>query len=122
MGTAQQAVVAAMSQIGVPYVFGGETPKGQPHEGFDCSGLMQWSCGLNGTVIPRTSEAQWTLPHVASPALGDLILFDVPSDNQPQPAHVGMYLGPGQMIQAPHTGANVGLSGFPFPGGSVMGS
>lgn len=117
------AIAAAESQLGVQYVFGGESPKGSAHPGFDCSGLMQWSFEQAGMSIPRTTQTQWlVLPHVQTPGPGDLILFDVPSDGPPQPQHVGMYLGPNRMIEAPHTGTVVKYSPIPnIPGETIMG-
>jgi peptidoglycan DL-endopeptidase CwlO len=57
-GTAQgkKAVAEAETQIGVPYVWGGETPR----VGFDCSGLVQWAWGRAGISIPRTTETSST--------------------------------------------------------------
>ncbi len=108
------AIAAAESQLGVPYVFGGESPKGSAHPGFDCSGLMQWSYAQAGASIPRTTQTQWlVLPRVNTPSPGDLILFNVPADGPPQPQHVGMYLGPNRMIEAPHTGTVVKYSTIP---------
>ena len=110
-GTA--AVQAAVSQLGVPYVFGGE----QPGVGFDCSGLVQWAWAQAGVSIPRTTETQWpALPHVSLNALqpGDLLFYyNLDGDNQVD--HVVMYTGSGPygtdtVIQAPFTGSTVSYS------------
>ena len=104
------AVHAATSQLGVPYVWGGETPG----SGFDCSGLTQWSWSQAGASIPRTSESQWAgLTHVSLNSLqpGDLLFyFNLDGDNLVD--HVVMYVGSGPygadtIIAAPYTGANV---------------
>ena len=107
------AVQAAVSQLGVPYVFGGE----QPGVGFDCSGLVQWAWGQAGVSIPRTTETQWpALTHVSLDALepGDL-LFYYNLDGDDQVDHVVMYAGSGPygtdtVIQAPFTGSTVSYS------------
>jgi len=75
-GTAQgaRAVRYAKSQIGVPYVWGGETPG----RGFDCSGLVQWAWARAGIAIPRTTETQWPdMIHVTLTELqpGDLLFY-----------------------------------------------
>lgn len=106
-----KAVTAALSQVLVPYHFGGETPG----VGFDCSGLTQWAWGQAGVSIPRTAAAQWhSLTHVPLTALepGDLLFyFNLDGDHQVD--HVVMYLGAGPygkqtIIAAPHTGSFVG--------------
>ena len=107
------AVQAAVSQLGVPYVFGGE----QPGVGFDCSGLVQWAWGRAGVSIPRTTETEWpALTHVSLDALqpGDL-LFYYNLDSDSQVDHVVMYAGSGPygtdtVIQAPFTGSTVSYS------------
>ena len=104
------AVQAAVSQLGVPYVWGGETPG----VGFDCSGLVQWAWQQAGVSIPRTTETEWpALPHVPLTALqpGDL-LFYFNLDGDGQVDHVVMYTGSGPygtdtVIQAPFTGSTV---------------
>jgi cell wall-associated NlpC family hydrolase len=104
-----QAVQAALSQLGVPYVWGGETPG----VGFDCSGLTQWAWSQAQVSIPRTSGAQWSGLHpvpLTSLQPGDLIF----SEGTP-PGHVVMYVGSGPygsetVIQAPHTGAVVSFT------------
>jgi cell wall-associated NlpC family hydrolase len=107
------AVQAAESQLGLPYVWGGE----QPGVGFDCSGLVQWAWGQVGVTIPRTTETQWpALHHVPLAALqpGDL-LFYFNLDGDSQVDHVVMYTGSGPygtntVIQAPFTGSTVSYS------------
>jgi len=104
------AVAAAESQLGVPYVWGGETPGG----GFDCSGLTQWSWRQAGFNIPRVAALQAAaIPHVPLTALepGDL-LFYYNLDGDHQIDHVVMYVGSGPygsqtIIQAPYTGSTV---------------
>lgn len=97
---AQAAVNAAESQLGVPYVWGGDTPG----VGFDCSGLTMWSWGQAGVSMPHFAAAQYAMfPHVTRSELepGDLVFFyqDI--------SHVGMYIGNGMMIDAPYTGTVV---------------
>jgi cell wall-associated NlpC family hydrolase len=112
-GAGMAAVQAAVSQLGVPYVFGGE----QPGVGFDCSGLVQWAWAQAGVSIPRTTETQWpALQHVSLDALepGDL-LFYYNLDGDSQVDHVVMYTGSGPygtdtVIQAPFTGSTVSYS------------
>jgi cell wall-associated NlpC family hydrolase len=114
-GSAQgmAALRAAESQIGVPYVWGGETPG----VGFDCSGLVQWAWAKAGFTIPRTTQSQYpALHHVALNALqpGDL-LFYYNLDGDHQIDHVVMYAGSGPwgtdtIIAAAHTGTNVSLA------------
>ncbi len=107
------AVKYAESQIGVPYVWGGETPG----VGFDCSGLVQWAWGKTGISIPRTTETQWpSLLHVSLTDLqpGDL-LFYYNLDGDDEVDHVVMYVGSGPWgvdttIAAPYTGTNVSLA------------
>ncbi len=106
----QIAAQRAISQIGVPYVWGG-TAAGV---GFDCSGLVQWAWAQAGKSIPRVTQSQWArLPHVPLSALqpGDL-LFYYNLDHDHQVDHVTMYLGSGPYgtttsVHAPHTGALV---------------
>jgi cell wall-associated NlpC family hydrolase len=118
---AAAAVRYALGQVGTPYRFGGETPG----VGFDCSGLTQAAYAAAGIAIPRTSEAQWAaLPHVPLDALepGDLVFFE-PGEFVPGlPGHVGIYLGGGEMVDAPHTGAVVRidrLADWPEPFGAA---
>jgi len=112
-GGSAAAVSAAESQLGVPYVFGGESPG----VGFDCSGLTQWAWAQAGVTIPRTAASQWdALPHVSLDSLepGDLLFYyNLDGDNTVD--HVVMYIGSGPygsqtIIQAPYTGTTVSYS------------
>ncbi len=98
------AIEAAESQLGVPYVWGGETPG----VGFDCSGLVQWSWAQAGVSLPRTSGAQFaatTQIPLADIEPGDLLFYG-PDGSE----HVAMYVGGGTMIEAPETGQDVHLT------------
>jgi len=97
-GGAATALAAAESQIGVPYVWGGESPG----HGFDCSGLIQWSWRQAGVDLPRTAAAQYdAIAHVSLSDLqpGDLLFWGGGGIS-----HVGMYVGGGDIINAPETG------------------
>ena len=115
------AVGFALAQIGTPYRWGGEIPG----VGFDCSGLTQAAWAAAGIAIPRTSEAQWSgLPHVPLDALapGDLLFFDPGELMAGLPGHVGIYIGSGEMVDAPHAGATVrieNLADWPTPLGAA---
>ncbi|GAA1968970.1 C40 family peptidase [Kitasatospora viridis] len=96
-GYAGNAVAAALSRLGDSYVWGatGSTT-------FDCSGLMQWSYSQAGVSLPRTSQEQATVgtavPSLAQAQPGDLVIYGADAH------HVGMYIGNGQVVHAPHTG------------------
>ncbi len=96
------AVQAALSQIGVPYVFGGASPSA----GFDCSGLMYWAYAQAGIDINRPADYQRDdAIRISFEALqpGDLVFYGEP------PSHVGMYVGNEEIVNAPHTGEVVGV-------------
>jgi len=107
------AVRAAEREIGVNYVWGGETPG----VGFDCSGLVQWAWAQAGIQIPRTTESQW--PDLVHVTLNDLqpgdLLFYYNLDGDHAVDHVVMYVGSGPwgsstVIAAAHTGTQVSLA------------
>ena len=108
-----KAVQYAKSQIGVPYVWGGETAS----VGFDCSGLVQWAWAQAGITIPRTTESQYPdMIHVTLTQLqpGDL-LFYYNLDGDHVVDHVVMYVGTGPWgvdttIAAAHSGTTVSLA------------
>lgn len=98
-------VGAARSQIGTPYVWAGGNGGGPTLGGFDCSGLTQYAMKQGaGIDIPRVAEAQRVAADTISASQakpGDLVFFGIPA------YHVGVYIGGGKMIHAPHTGASV---------------
>jgi cell wall-associated NlpC family hydrolase len=94
-------VAIAMRYLGVPYVWGGESPSG-----FDCSGLVAYVYAQVGVSLPHYTGAQWSagVPVARSDLQpGDLVFFD-------GLGHVGIYIGGGQFIHAPHTGDVVKIS------------
>ncbi len=94
-----KAVLEAVKYVGVPYVWAGDGPSG-----FDCSGFVMYVLGKIGVTLPHSSLAQSTMGiAVATGQLqpGDLVFFYSPVH------HVGMYIGGGNMIDAPGTGAFV---------------
>jgi peptidoglycan DL-endopeptidase CwlO len=98
------AVAAAQTQLGVPYVWGGESPG----VGFDCSGLVQWAWRQAGVDLPRTSGEQFdaTTPvSIADLEPGDLLFYGPDGSD-----HVAMYVGGGMMIEAPETGQVVHIT------------
>ena len=100
-----QAASIALRYLGVPYVYGGASPS----PGFDCSGLVMYVYAQLGISLPHYTVAQWNATQpVSSPSPGDLVFFD-------GLGHVGIYIGNGQMVDAPHTGSVVridSISGF----------
>lgn len=102
-------VAAAKSQLGVPYVWGAESPG----HAFDCSGLTQWCYAQAGIAIPRTAATQHAFcqaRHVSVPVgnllPGDLVFF-VYGRLGGTVDHVAISVGGSRIIQAPHTGAVV---------------
>ena len=87
-------VAAAMSQLGVPYVWGGTTPG----VGLDCSGLTQYCYAQAGISIPRNSEDQ------ASAGRRVPLSEAKPGDILWRPGHVAIYAGGDEYIHEPHTG------------------
>jgi cell wall-associated NlpC family hydrolase len=93
-----KAVAFAYAQLGKPYQWGATGPGS-----YDCSGLAQAAWAAAGVNIPRTTYAQWAaLPHISTSALepGDLLYFD-------GVGHVAIYVGGGDIIDAPQTGMDV---------------
>lgn len=99
-------VAEAQKFLGTPYVWGGESPTG-----FDCSGLVQYVYGQLGISVPRTSEEQalagTPVASLADATPGDLVFFAGSDGTATSPGHVGIYIGGGMMIDAPHTGTEV---------------
>jgi cell wall-associated NlpC family hydrolase len=101
-GSGHSSVVAiAQRYLGVPYVWGGASPSG-----FDCSGLAMYCYAQVGISLSHGATDQQRASHpVSLSALqpGDLVFFGSASYSH----HVGIYVGGGSMIDAPHTGAVV---------------
>ena len=112
-GRGATALAFARKQLGKPYVFAAAGPNS-----YDCSGLVLAAWRAAGVTLPRTAAQQSRVGKVVSRAdlqPGDLVFFY----NAANPSHVGMYVGNGQIIHAPHTGTVVKyapLSSMPFVG------
>jgi cell wall-associated NlpC family hydrolase len=95
-----QVALDALAQIGVPYVWGGASPTG-----FDCSGLVMWLYAQHNVTLPHFAAAQFHAGPVwvtdqSQLRPGDLVFFH-------DLGHVGMYIGNGYVVHAPHTGSYV---------------
>ncbi len=91
----------AMRYLGVPYVWGGSSPRG-----FDCSGFVAYVFAQIGVSLPHSSYAMYNMGTPVSMSQlqpGDLVFFSGAS-------HMGIYIGGGQFIHAPHTGDVVKIS------------
>ena len=102
--TGDQAAVVALQQVGVPYRYGGTTPNG-----FDCSGLVQYSYSRVGKSVPRTTKALWKNAEPVSKdqmRAGDLLFFNIAG----KMSHVGMYIGDDRFVHAPSTGKVVSVA------------
>ncbi|MFJ1755556.1 NlpC/P60 family protein [Kitasatospora sp. NPDC088134] len=103
------AIWFAQGKLGIDYLWGGT---GQTWESgrFDCSGLTQAAFQSVGIELPRVANDQWySGPHPSRDQLrpGDLVFFANDLDDPRTIHHVGLYVGGGYMIDAPHTGAKV---------------
>jgi cell wall-associated NlpC family hydrolase len=101
-GGAAAAVAYARQQIGKPYQYAGTGPGS-----FDCSGLTMMAWAQGGVSMSHGSQSQYlSFPKVPISALqpGDLVFF---GSSGPSNHHVGLYIGGGTMIEAPHSGAYV---------------
>jgi cell wall-associated NlpC family hydrolase len=94
-------VDVALQFLGVPYVWGGASPSG-----FDCSGLVVYAYGQLGVSLPHYTGSLWQVGIPVSREelqAGDLVFFN-------GLGHVGIYMGGGQFVHAPHTGDVVKIS------------
>jgi cell wall-associated NlpC family hydrolase len=109
--SAQTAVAFALAQLGTPYRWGGEGAGG-----FDCSGLVQSAYQAAGIALPRVAQAQYDagplLPAGAALEPGDLVFFGA---GPAEVTHVGIVVGAGEMVDAPHTGAVVRIEPYAWP-------
>jgi cell wall-associated NlpC family hydrolase len=103
---ANAVLMRAISLVGTPYRYGGNTPDG----GFDCSGLVNYVYrDMLDLKLPRTSRdlAAWQGPKIDPQRLStaDLVFFG----SGGQVSHVGIYIGEGRFVHAPSTGGTVRL-------------
>jgi cell wall-associated NlpC family hydrolase len=117
------AVVWALSQIGTPYIWGGETPG----VGFDCSGLAQAAYKVAGITLPRVAQDQYDATIKLAPgaplAPGDLVFFGAgPTAIDHVGLFVGVLDGASVMVDAPYTGARVRAEAFPATASAPFGS
>jgi cell wall-associated NlpC family hydrolase len=111
----QRAAAIAVKEVGIPYRWGGASPAG----GFDCSGLVYWAYGRLGIDLPHSSYALYDQGRQVARSrmkAGDLLFFS-------GLGHVGIYLGRGRMVHAPHSGTvvqvvSLGRSSY---GGRIVG-
>jgi cell wall-associated NlpC family hydrolase len=110
---ARLVCVIARRQKGKPYQYGAEGPNS-----FDCSGLAVYCFKWVGKKLLRTSQLQWEhgTPIGRKAIRESDLLFFVGAGPGAPPRHMGIYLGSGLFIEAPHTGVKVRIShldGYP---------
>ncbi|MGW5434485.1 C40 family peptidase [Streptomyces sp. NPDC004059] len=129
-GKARTVIEAALSQRGVPYSWGGGNTSGPSYgvccspsgksgasiKGFDCSGLTAYAYARAGIRLPRVAAAQASVgkripANLGTSALkpGDLVFYAYAPDRNSTIYHVGIYVGSGQMVNAPRPGTVVRL-------------
>ncbi len=107
-----EAAKLALQYLGVPYVWGGASPSG-----FDCSGLVMYVYAQLGISLPHYTVSQWNATEPISMSQlqpGDLVFFN-------GLGHVGIYIGGGEMVNAPHTGSVVRIDNI-YGFGSIDGA
>ncbi len=105
----ERAAAVAVDQVGAPYRYGGATP-----DGFDCSGLVQFSYSRAGLVVPRTTGQLWSASRTVGNhelRAGDILFFNV----EGKMSHVGMYLGDKRFVHAPQSGRKVSIASLDSP-------
>ncbi|MWA02769.1 transglycosylase SLT domain-containing protein [Actinomadura sp. LD22] len=115
LGKAAAAAIAfARAQLGKPYVWGADGPRA-----FDCSGLVYAAYKAAGVTIPRVTGDQWRHGHHITKGReqpGDLVFFNSgPGTSTTNPGHVGLVIGGGRMIAAPHAGTVVQIQPYTRP-------
>jgi cell wall-associated NlpC family hydrolase len=113
-GSVRQVLDRALSQVGTRYVWGGGSGRGPTTgiggavgTGFDCSGLMLYAFNGAGVPLPRVSRNQFNAGRkvpISDLRAGDLVFY---KRGAAPIHHVAMYIGDGDMVEAPYTGANV---------------
>ena len=119
---AQTAITWALQQVGTPYSWGGGDSSGPTFgfaqgaltRGFDCSGLTLFAYGKAGITLDHYTGSQWQqglrVPRFEDLQPGDLMFFASDLAEESTIHHVAIYLGNGQMVEAPHTGDIVKVS------------
>jgi cell wall-associated NlpC family hydrolase len=105
----ERAAVIALDQVGIPYRYGGNSPRG-----FDCSGLVQYSYGTAGVAVPRTTGQLWSAARPVDERdmrAGDLLFFRI----EGKMSHVGLYLGKRRFVHAPQSGRSVAVASLESP-------
>ncbi len=108
-GIGYAAARIARQQVGVPYRYGGSNP-----DGFDCSGLVQYSYARVGVKVPRTTGQLWSASQPIGRddlRTGDLLFFNIDG----KMSHVGMYLGEQRFVHAPSSGRRVSIASLESP-------
>lgn len=104
--------IAAVGLVGVPYRFGGNTPK----SGFDCSGLISYVYSKSANIkLPRTIQEMSSRGRSVenqAPAPGDLVFFNTTGEKY---SHAGIYVGQGRFVHAPSAGGTVRLEYITTP-------
>ena len=117
---AAAAVRFAYSELGKPYKWGATGELGF----YDCSGLMLRAYQKGGIDLPRTSRQQWyygaRVWQVSQMLPGDLVFYAYNTADPATIHHVGIYIGAGNMVDAPYTGATVRIT--PFLRGDLIGA
>ena len=93
--TVRRLISSSFQYVGVPYWFGGTTPRG-----FDCSGFTRYVFSQVGISLPRMADGQFSVGRPVSTEKlrpGDLVFFET---YEPGPSHVGIYIGNSQFISA----------------------
>jgi cell wall-associated NlpC family hydrolase len=116
---ARTVVSWAEAQLGKPYQYAAAGP-----DSFDCSGLTMDALAQAGITVIHNANAQWrqTRAHQVSEdqlAAGDLVFFAGSDGTLTAPGHVGIYVGNGEIIDAPYTGAKVRFDALTSIGGYV---
>ncbi|MGW1076198.1 C40 family peptidase [Streptomyces sp. NPDC002537] len=111
------AIYYAQEKLGTPYLWGGD---GTAEDGgrFDCSGLTKAAYESVGITLPRVANDQWNAgAHPKRDELlpGDLVFFAYDLKDPRSIHHVGLYVGGGHMINAPHTGALIRFDSIDTP-------
>jgi cell wall-associated NlpC family hydrolase len=104
-----RAALAALAQVGVPYRYGGQSPRG-----FDCSGLVHYAYLEAGVSTPRTTRQLWSAARTIGQdelQAGDLLFFRIDG----KMSHVGMYLGERRFVHAPQSGRSVSVASLEMP-------